>query len=396
MRLYLWVSILRKAKLKIVADVDLPFIKEYFGGEGELVLKPGRLIERADLIDADLLLVRSITLVNEKLLKGTAVKFVGTVTTGVDHLDTVWLDQAGITWRAAAGYNAAPVSDYVIAVIAALQQQKALPTSSLRVGVVGVGQVGGRVTERCKRLGFDVFLCDPPRAELEESFSSFALSELKDVDLLTLHTPLIRSGKYPTYHLIDSSFLQSAAKKSILLNTSRGAVVDFSSLLSAKEKWTYCFDVWEAEPEIDLTILQASLLATPHLAGYSVQCRYRGIDMMYRALCELQLIRPTEKTLPLLPTTKFSFKNRHMTWQEVVLAIFNPLTVTQVMREVLSAENVLLKEPGKCATLFDELRQQYIGDQIKRHEFGFTTISEVHLDEKDRYALTQLGITIEE
>jgi erythronate-4-phosphate dehydrogenase len=381
---------LRKAKLKIVADLELPFIEDYFGGEAELLLRPGRLIRREDLVDADLLLVRSVTSVNEALLQDTAVKFVGTVTSGIDHLDTAWLDKAGIQWLSAAGYNAPPVSDYVFAVVAALQKQNHLPSFPFRVAVIGVGQVGGRVAERFKRLGCEVLLCDPPRAEQEKDFLSHALAELNAVDFVTVHTPLLSSGRYPTYHLINSSFLQSTTKKCILLNTSRGAVVDFSSLPFSKEKWTYCFDVWEKEPELDLKSLEGSHIATPHLAGYSIQCRYRGIDLLYRALCDRGLIKPTSKAFPVLPKTRISFGNSCLSWQEVVLSLFNPLSVTETMK------TILLKEPSKCATLFDKLRMEYIGSQIKRHEFGFTTISGVRLEEKDRYVLTQLGITIEE
>lgn len=382
--------------MKLVADIDLPFVRDYFGSAGNLVLKPGRLIDHADLLDADLLLVRSITKVDEALLQGTPVKFVGTVTTGVDHLDTAWLDQAGIPWRSAAGYNALPVAEYVIASIAALQLQKILPSSALRVGLIGAGQVGGRVAEYCRQLGHDVLICDPPRAEAEKNFSSHPLSDFNALDLVTVHTPLTTTGRHPTYHLINSSFLRSAKKKAVLLNTSRGAVVDFSALPENQENWTYGLDVWEGEPEIDLDRLQAAAIATPHLAGYSVQCRYRGIELIHRACRELQLIAANTPPVPPLPSQRLSFGGKKPGWQEVVLAIFDPLSATRVMKESLSKENVLLKGAGKCATLFDELRQQYIGDGIQRHEFGYTTVSNLRLEEKDRYALTKLGITIEE
>ncbi len=376
---------MRGPKLKIVADRDLPFVREYFDDEGELVLRPGRQLKREDLLDADLLLVRSITQVDENLLQGSSVKFVGTVTTGIDHLDTAWLDQAGILWRSAAGYNALPVADYVIAVIAALQQERALP-EALRVGVVGVGHVGGCVAERCQRLGFEVLLSDPPRAEQETNFPSQRLSDLKNLDLVSLHVPLQRSGKHATYHMINRDFLRATTQPAVLLNTSRGPLVDFNGLEKERTLWRYCFDVWENEPLIDSGILQASHIATPHLAGYSLQCRYRGIAQIYQACCELDLLRPKTKVLPLLPSQRLSFENRKLSWQEVVLAIFNPLAVTQVMKEAFL----------KKKTTFDALRERYIGEQIQRHEFSSTIVSELYLDEKDRYALMQLGITIEE
>lgn len=378
------------SKLKIVADADLPFLQEYFGGAGELSLKPGRLLKRADLLDADLLLVRSITKVDEALLQGTPVKFVGTVTTGIDHLDTAWLDQAGISWRSAAGYNAEPVAEYVIAAIAALQMQKCLPEQALRLGVIGVGQVGTRVAKHAVSLGFTLLLCDPLRAEQEPQFISQDLSELNNLDVVSLHTPLTTTGAYPTQHLIDSHFLHAAKNKTLLLNTSRGAVVDFAALQEAEAHWQYGFDVWEGEPEIDLQRLQSAAIATPHLAGYSKQCRYRGIEIIHQACRDEGFISAAAKPLPPLPRKRLSFDGNRLNWQEVVLSIFNPLAATQLMKETL------LKEPEKCATLFDELRQRYIGHAIQRHEFSYTTVSELRLEEKDRAIVTKLGITIEE
>jgi len=371
-------------------------VHAYFAEEGELFVKPGRAIERADLLDADVLLVRSLTRVDERLLGGTPVKFVGTVTSGIDHLDTAWLDQAGIRWQAAAGYNAQPVAEYVIAVIAALQLQNSLPLQALRVGVVGVGQVGSRVAAFCEALGFEVLLCDPPRAEQEPQFSSQALSTLAALDLVTVHTPLTIEGLHPTYHLIHSSFLDSLSGKHVLLNTSRGAVVDFAALSRERSHWTYCFDVWEPEPEIDLACLKAARIATPHLAGYSVQCRYRGIAAIHQACREQGLMNAAEPSLPSLPRLRLDFGGKKLGWRDVVLAIFNPETVTQVMKTSLLKKNDLLKGTEKCATLFDTLRQCYIGDAIQRHEFAYTTVSKLNLEEKDRCALTKLGITIEE
>lgn len=375
--------------MKIVADLEIPFIKEYFQACGELVLKPGRSLEQPDLKDADLLLVRSVTRVDERLLHDTAVKFVGSVTAGIDHLDTAWLEQAGIRWSAAAGYNADAVSDYMMAVVAALYAEQS-SLESLRVGVVGVGQVGSRVAERFKLLGCKLFLNDPPRAEQEKNFDSAPLTAFRDLDLVTLHTPLTQNGRHPTYHLINSAFLSGASKKNRLINTGRGAVVDTAALLPFAEQWDYGFDVWEGEPQLDLAVLQACLIATPHLAGHSLQGRYRGIELVYRACCDSQFIRPQELRLPTPPRQELSFHNEPKTWQEIVLACFDPGAVTAEMKALL------LKEPSKCATLFDNLRQQYIGNSMKRHELAFTSISQVRLAEYDRHILTRFGISIKE
>ena len=381
--------------MKIVADCDLPFVADYFSGYGELTLKPGRRIERADLWDADMLLVRSVTRVDKALLEGTRVQFVGTVTAGVDHLDTAWLEQAGILWRAATAYNAIPVAEYVVCVVASLMQQGRLAQGPLRAGIVGVGAVGSRVAAHFKTLGFEVFLSDPPRAEKEKNFHALPLALLPPLDLLSLHTPLITEGSYPTYHLLDAAFLKTGSN-TVLINSSRGAVVDSKSLAAFKEKWSYCFDVWEGEPELEVAEVQAALRATPHLAGYSVQCRYRGIQLIYKAACEAGILPSRQKEVLALPTLKLDFHQQKRSWQEVVLALFDPFTVTQEMKALFAAEKVLLKGSLKCATLFDHLRQQYIGEQIARHEFAATTLTGLQLDEKDREILIQFGMTIKE
>jgi erythronate-4-phosphate dehydrogenase len=372
--------------MKIIADEAIPFVRDYFSRHGELVLKPGRSIVREDVIDGDILLVRSVTSVNEDLLKNTAIKFVGTVTTGIDHLDIDWLDQAHIAWQAAAGYNAIPVSDYIVAVIAALSQQKMIKT----VGIVGVGYIGSHVADRLKKLGFTVILHDPLRALHEPQFISSPLSDFCNLDVISLHVPLTFNGPYPTYHLINQAFLDHCMANSILINSSRGAVVDFSALNKTNPKQDLCFDVWEGEPQLDGDILKFATIATPHLAGYSVQCRYRGIDMIYQYLYKNGWLEGESKPALEVPRQELCFNGQQLSWQEVVLAIFNPLAVTQIMKKAL------LKEPEKCATLFDQLRENYIGESIQRHEFGFTTISEVKLKEVDRYCLIQLGINIKE
>lgn len=371
--------------MKIIADEAIPFVSDYFSHLGQLVLKPGRLITRADVLDGDILLVRSVTSVNETLLNGTAIKFVGSVTTGIDHIDVNWLDQVNIAWYAAAGYNAIPVSDYVIAAVAGLSQQKVIK----RVGIIGVGRTGGHVADRLTKLGFTVLLNDPLRAEREPEFNSSPLSDFYNVDAVTLHVPLTITGPYPTHHLIDKSFLDNCSESSLLINSSRGAVVNFSALKEMNSKWFMCFDVWEGEPKLDMEILKATAIATPHLAGYSIQSRYRGVEMVYQHLCENGWF--VNKDIPNLelPQQELRFNGRTLNWQEVVLAIFNPLTITQRMK------NTLLKEPEKCATLFDQMREDYIGNNVQRHEFGFTTVSDIKLKEVDRYCLMQLGINIQ-
>lgn len=374
--------------MKIVADSHIPFINEYFGAYGELILKSGRSLSRDDVKDADILFVRSITPVNEKLLANSRVKFVGSVTAGADHLDTKWLDEAGIAWSAARGFNAPPVADYVVCVMAALQRKGLLAQSGVKAAVIGVGHVGRLVVERLKLLNVDVVLCDPIRAENEHDFISIPFEELSDMDLISLHVPLTQSGVHPTRHFINKDFLRRQKQACVLLNASRGAVINSKDLVRYGTHLPWCFDVWEHEPRIDKAILERAVIATPHIAGYSVQSKIRGIDMIYRIACEKNIIQPQPISPPIfpiqMPHQALTFAGDKHDWQDIVLAVFNPIAMTATMK----AAQMPVEDGGH---LFDEMRNHF----NYRHEFGFTKIIGAHAAAQDREILEKLGIMIQ-
>lgn len=365
--------------MKIVADENIPFVDYYFANAGELLLKPGRDITKSDLVDADLLLVRSVTKVNQDLLAGTLIKFVGSVTTGADHLDTAWLDQAGIQWSVAHGCNAMAVVEYVVSSIATLQHMDFLMQKNPKAAVIGVGHIGQRVATRLKQLGFTVVLCDPIRSQQEPDFSGVSLDEIADVDLITLHTPLTQSGPYPTHHLINKSFLERQKPNTILLNTSRGAVIDFNDLNLYGGHLVWCLDVWENEPLINLEILDQAVLATPHIAGYSAQAKYRGIQMIYDAIHEKKLFSLKDVVPKKFPTHDVFFAGAKVDWREVILRIYDPFETTQVMK------NQLVANPNA----FDELRKHF----VDRYEFGFVRIEDVSLSIDNKSILDNLLTT---
>jgi len=367
--------------MKIVADHHIPYVTDYFGSYGELILKPGRQMTAEDVKEADILLVRSVTKVNEELLAHSKVKFVGSVTAGVDHLDTEWLEKAGVPWHAAVGFNAPPVADYVVSVVAALQRRGALPSSGAKAAVIGVGNVGRLVVERLKLLNIEVVLCDPPRREAEPDFRSIALQEIEDVDLISLHVPLTKRSIYPTHHFIDKAFLKKQKEGAVLLNASRGAVINPVDLMLLGTHLNWCFDVWEHEPHIDLNVLNRALIATPHIAGYSVQSKIRGIEKIYRAACEHGIIQAMAKPPLNMPTQKLHFSGQHHHWQDIVLGIFNPMILGAMMRSTLLAEN-------PDAHAFDHLRHQF----NYRHEFSFTNILDADVGEEDKALLEQFGM----
>jgi erythronate-4-phosphate dehydrogenase len=368
--------------MKIIADAQIPAIKEYFGGNAELILKNGRDLQAADLTDAEVLIVRSVTRVDQDLLQNSQIKFVGSVATGIDHLDTQWLSLAGITWFTAQGFNAIAVMEYVIAVIAVLQQASLLPQKKLRIGVIGVGRIGQLVVDKLQALGFDVVQCDPLRAQAEKDFHSMPLSELQGLDLITLHTPLTHHGAYPTYHMLGGEFLQRQQEGCVLLNTSRGQVIDFEALKKYGRHLHWCLDVWSHEPRIDIDVLRLATIATPHVAGYSAQSKLRGVKMLYAQACKQGIIEPA--AIPANPDPKkiLSFGGKSVTWRDVILKIFNPAELTDVMRKAISHD-----ESGLA---FDDLRKHFNG----RYEFNAVAVSGAVLNEENEKILRLLGITI--
>ncbi|MES2218170.1 MAG: 4-phosphoerythronate dehydrogenase [Pseudomonadota bacterium] len=368
--------------MKIIADEHIPAIKQYFGGVSELILKQGRDITRADLLHADALFVRSVTRVDSELLHDTPVKFVGSVATGIDHLDTQWLTHAGINWYAAQGFNAVAVMEYVIAVVAGLQKSARLPLKSLRAGVIGVGTIGKLVVEKLTLLGFDVIQCDPLRARAESDFHSVAIADFHDLDLVTIHTPLTRHGDNPTYHLIDRDFLQRQQKQCVLINTARGAVINFQALKQWGENLSWCLDVWENEPLIDVEVLRRTSIATPHIAGYSVQSKLFGVQMLYEAACKQNII--SQAAIDIVPPNKkiLTFGERNVDWRDVVLKIFDPCVLTKVMRKALAENN--------SAQTFDDLRKHFNG----RYEFACVELRDVNLGVEDIRILSMLGVSL--
>lgn len=335
--------------MKIIADDQIPLLDELFP-EAVLIKKPGAHIQRADLIDADMLLVRTLTRVDAALLAGTAVRFVGTATAGYDHLDIQWLSSQGIAWAYAPGANAVAVVEYVLCAIAALQTQGVLCGQSLRAGVIGVGQVGAKVAQALSAIGMQVIVNDPPRAAREPAFDSVPLAEFRDLDLICLHPALVKTGDYPSFHLLNDDFLARQQPGMVLLNASRGAVLDTQVLLR-QHHLRLCLDVWESEPEINLALLNQAQIATPHIAAYSLNAKHQASRLLYRQAKVFFSLRGG----PVLP---FENEGQHervikpisSDWKNLALAKFNPLALTAVMQQFLLTDT---------ATRFLKLRKEY-------------------------------------
>lgn len=288
--------------MKAVVDNKIPFLR----GQIEqlvdhVVYRPGTEIGPADVREADILIVRTRTRCDAALLEGSAVRLVVTATIGYDHLDTAWLEQAGIRWVNCPGCNAASVRQYVHNVLLALPDGTLpAPLRDLTAGVVGVGHVGSLVADDLEAMGMRVLRCDPPLG-LPVTLDELAAR----CDLISFHTNLTRRGPFPSYHLADAAFFSRLRRRPLLINTSRGEVVDNQALLRALDAGQVraaVIDTWEHEPHIDLRLLQRCLIATPHIAGYSADGKANATRMTLEAVAHF-LHRPFQPqvTPPALP-----------------------------------------------------------------------------------------------
>ena len=292
--------------MHIVADENIPLLDEFIGELGRLTRLPGRLIDHTSVADADILLVRSVTQVRAGMLLGTPVRFVGTCTIGTDHLDLTGLAVAGIEVASAPGCNARGVVEYVLSCLLTFAERSATAWQDKVVGIVGVGEVGGRLAATLQALGVEVLLCDPPRAEREKQ-GFVSLDELiARSDVISCHVPLTHSGPHATHHLLNAQRLRALRPGAWLINSSRGPVVDnaaLAALLAQRDDLLVALDVWETEPLVDPALAARCALATPHIAGYSLDGKLRGTEQIYQALCAF-LQRPATRSLQqLMPRT---------------------------------------------------------------------------------------------
>ena len=224
--------------------------------------------------DADALIVRTRTRCDSKLLEGSKVRFIATATIGYDHIDTQWCESHGIRWTNAPGCNSWSVQQYIGSLLVIMSRSLGFRFRDKTIGIVGVGNVGSKVARLAALLGFRVLLCDPPRARREGLGQFITLDEIIErSDIITLHVPLIHDGEDATFHMFDRSRLATMNPGQILINSSRGEVVDGEALKNAlvqKKILAASLDVWENEPHIDTELLSLLFTGTPHIAGYSV------------------------------------------------------------------------------------------------------------------------------
>lgn len=271
--------------MNIVADRNIPGLEAYFGDLGDVMQLDGRAIDRASLADADVLLVRSVTRVDAQLLRDTPVRFVGSATSGHDHIARQELAQADIAFAHAHGSNAQSVVEYVLAALchhrAALEQLLA----GAPQGVIGYGRVGRRLVECLEALQIPCRVSDPWLPD--EPMAQASLEAVLDCPVISVHSELTREDPWPSYHLLGAQQLSALNPGTLLINASRGPVIDNAALrdrLALRSDIDVVLDVWEGEPAIDLSLMALCSLGTPHIAGYSVDAKLAATAMLRQAL----------------------------------------------------------------------------------------------------------------
>ena len=259
--------------IKIIADSKIPFLRGVFEPVAQITyLSPDKMTPEI-VKEADALIVRTRTHCNHDLLHGSQVKMIATATIGFDHIDAAYCEEAGIRWRNAPGCNASSVAQYVLSSLLLVARDRRCTLQKLRVALVGVGHVGKSVEKLLLQMGLEVRRCDPPRARQEHDQTFYTLHELASwADVFSFHTPLTRVGDDHTFHLASTAFFEALTEQPVIINTSRGEVIDEQALLQAKEKkqvGELIIDCWANEPVIDRALLEQAFIATPHIAGYS-------------------------------------------------------------------------------------------------------------------------------
>ncbi len=361
--------------MKIVADQNIPFVKECFEHLGEVHLYSGRQITPAAVADADILLVRSITKVNADLLAASSVKFAATATIGVEHIDTDYLASRKIGFASAPGSNANSVAEYVVAALLTLGKKKKVELAGKSIGVVGVGNVGSRTAAKCAALGMKVVLNDPPLARQTGDGKYRPLDELMDCDFITFHTPLTKTGQDKTFHLANEAFFKALKKGAYFINTSRGGVMDTAALKSAmRDKLSgVVLDVWENEPNIDAELLAKVDLSTPHIAGYSYDGKIAGLMMIYEAACRFMGVAPQHTIGDFLPpaqTPEIRLTADELTMPQQALIHDIVQKIYVINRDDFNTREILFQPAQEQGAFFDKLRKEY----PVRREFQNTRI----------------------
>jgi erythronate-4-phosphate dehydrogenase len=373
--------------MKILIDEAMPYAHDLFSQIGEVISKPGRDINAEDLQGVDALMIRSVTKVNRELLKqADRLKFVGTATAGMDHVDQALLKQQGIFFTAAPGCNKVGVAEYVISTLMVLSLQQGFSIFDKVVGIVGAGQVGSYLAHCLQAIGIKVLLNDPPKQAQGDARRFVSLDTLLDqADVVTLHTPMIREGDWPTHHLMGQARLSQMRSDQILINAARGPIVDNAALkerLAVADGFCASLDVFEHEPEVDLALLPYLSFATPHIAGYGLEGKARGTTMIFNFFCQFLGRKERADANQLLPTAPIPRIALDSAWDEATLR-----SITQLVYDVRHDDAIFRRTIAEKGA-FDRMRKNY----WDRREYSAIQIQ--GREQSNLAQLSQLGFKI--
>ncbi|MDO6684760.1 MULTISPECIES: 4-phosphoerythronate dehydrogenase [unclassified Agarivorans] len=370
--------------MKIVVDENIPFAQEILSQHGDVIAVDGRTMQAEQLVNVDALLVRSVTKVSPQLLtKANQLKFVGTATIGTEHIDQDYLRQQKIAFASAPGCNAIAVGEYVVTALLAAAEHQQQQLAGKTIAIVGAGNTGSQVAKRAAAIGMQVMLYDPPLAEQGLCEESVSFEQVLQADVISLHVPSTKIGKHPSYHMFNSSVLAKLKPEQVLLNACRGEVIDNQALLKQAEQGKaplLILDVWEGEPTILRPLVKYAFIATPHIAGYSLEGKMRGTSMVYHAMCQALALKENDLSEHLLPEAEFSQISLNGEVSQSQLT-----KLTQVVYDIF-ADDRRFRLHGSTPQGFDQLRKFY----PQRREFKVLQV----LNQHNQAVLSQLGFNL--
>ncbi|MCU4674671.1 4-phosphoerythronate dehydrogenase [Catenovulum sp. 2E275] len=347
-------------KLHFFIEDSLLYAEEFFSELGQITRFKGRDVTSEEIAQADFLLTRSTTKVNETLLKDChKLRFVGTATAGYNHIDSDYLASRNIPWSAAPGCNADAVADYVLSTGFNLANKYSFELKDKVIGIVGVGQIGERLVRRFSAIGCQVVQYDPVKAAENPNFISAEFEDILKCDLITCHVPLVKHGPHATEHMFDFETLSKLKENTILINACRGEVVHNQDLLKFFESGKQLhviLDVFENEPEIELGLLPYLEYGTPHIAGHSLEGKARGTEILYQMICErlgIEAKVQLQNLLPALAIEHMTLTDNYTLSQRQYRAIMN--LIYDIRNDDLDFRMGLAKAPDS----FDKLRKNY-------------------------------------
>lgn len=333
--------------MRVLADENLPKVSKYFGKPFNLTLYKNLTDLSHKINNADILICRSTVKVNKLLLENTSLKCIATATSGTDHIDKKLLISRDIDLFDAKGSNASAVCDYILSSLALIIKEK--HTEINKVGIVGCGEVGSRLAQRLNSLGVFVNCFDPLKSQVDKKFSSCELEDLYAMDAICVHANLHFADPYPSFNLFNKELLKNLKPGLVLINTSRGGIVNEKDLLSNQQKIIYCTDVFANEPNINQQIVDYALISTPHIAGHSIEAKEFAVAMLASKICKKYSLNPPsdyyQNTQVQMPTSwdNLSLSLNSKSFTDFVLSKYSPNSETLALKNATDVNTEFLR-----------------------------------------------------